>query len=238
MLPLPPTAPIPPLPTPPAPPRNPPAAQVPQRAAPRWVPIRTLSERHRERVVQHLLALTDNDRILRFGHLASDERVRHYAEQLDFTRDKVFGVFNRKLELVAMVHLAFEAATANLPGGAAAEFGVSVLPSQRGRGLGGQLFDHAVTHARNRGVKTLLIHMARDNGAMLAIVRRAGATLRFEGSEALAKLPLPADTLGSQIQELLGHQAAEFDYRLKLQVLRLDAMRPADQPGQPEKPTA
>ena len=33
---------------------------------------------------------------------------------------------------------------------------------------------------------------------------------------------LPADTLGSQLEELLGHHAADFDYRMKLQVLRLD----------------
>jgi hypothetical protein len=70
------------------------------------------------------------------------------------------------------------------------------------------------------------IHLARDNAAMLGIVRRAGASLSFEGPDAVAELPLPADTLGSQIEELLGHQAAEFDYRFKLQVLRLDALRP------------
>ena len=185
-----------------------------------WAPVRTLSEQHRAQVAEHLLALDDADRILRFGHLASDDRIRHYAEQLDFERDEVFGIFNRRLKLAAMAHLAFG------PAGDSAEFGVSVNARARGRGLGSQLFDHAVVHARNRGAHTMLIHLARDNAAMLGIVRRAGAALRFEGTDALAELPLPADTLGSQIQELLGHQAGEFDYRLKLQVLRLDAMRP------------
>jgi ribosomal protein S18 acetylase RimI-like enzyme len=185
-----------------------------------WAPVRTLGERHRERVAEHLLALNEADRMLRFGHLASDERIHHYAEQLDFERDEVLGVFNRRLKLVAMAHLAFG------PARDTAEFGVSVNARVRGRGLGAQLFEHAVTHARNRGAHTMLIHLARDNAAMLGIVRRAGAALRFEGTDALAELPLPANTLGSQIQELMGHQAGEFDYRLKLQVLRLDAMRP------------
>lgn len=185
-----------------------------------WVPIRTLGARHRERVHQHLLALDDADRGRRFGHLASDERIRHYADQLDFGGDALFGVFDRRLQLVAMVHLAF------LPEGGTAEFGISVLPQMRGRGVGAQLFEHAITLARNRSVNTLIIHLARDNAPMLAIVRRAGAQLAFDGSDAIATLPLPADTLGSQIQEMLGHQTAEFDYRLKLQALRFDALRP------------
>jgi GNAT superfamily N-acetyltransferase len=185
-----------------------------------WVPIRALGPRHRERVCQHLLALDDEDRARRFGHLASDERIRHYVDQMDFHADALFGVFDRRLQLVAMVHLAFQ------PQGGAAEFGISVLPQMRARGVGALLFEHAVTLARNRNVDTLIIHLARDNAPMLAIVRRAGAALAFDGSDAIATLPLPADTLGSQIQEMLGHQAAEFDYRLKLQALRLDTLRP------------
>jgi len=184
-----------------------------------WAPVRTLGEHHRERVAEHLLALDDGDRSLRFGHVVSDERIRHYVDQLDFDRDEIFGVFDRRLRLVAMAHLAFDAGRDN------SEFGVTVQAHLRGRGLGMQLFEHAVTHARNRGVRKMLIHLARDNAPMLAIVRHAGAQVSFEGSEVLAELPLPADTLGSQIEELLGHQAAEIDYRLKLQVLRLDAMR-------------
>jgi ribosomal protein S18 acetylase RimI-like enzyme len=118
-----------------------------------------------------------------------------------------------------MVHLAFQAQ------GCAAEFGISVLPAVRGRGIGALLFEHAVTLARNRRVHQLLIHLARDNAPMLAIVRRAGAELAFDGSDAIATLPLASDTLGTQIQEMLGHHAAEIDYRLKWQALRLERVR-------------
>jgi GNAT superfamily N-acetyltransferase len=188
-----------------------------------WVPIRSLGSRHRRRVRQHLLALGSDDRARRFGHHASDERVLHYVDTLDFGGDAIFGVFDRQLRLVAMVHLAFQAP------GDAAEFGISVLPSVRGRGVGALLFGHAVTLARNRGVHRLVIHLARDNAPMLAIVRRAGASLAFEGSDAIATLPLAGDTLATQMQELLGHQAAELDYRLKRQALRPDRTRPRSQ---------
>jgi ribosomal protein S18 acetylase RimI-like enzyme len=171
-------------------------------------------------VLKHLLALDDADRTLRFGHLASDERIQHYVAQLDFERDELFGIFDRRLHLVAMAHLAFIAGQP--PAAGITEFGVSVLMRQRGQGLGSRLFEHSVMHARNRGMSKMLIHLARDNAAMLGIVRRAGASIEFEGSDVLAQLPLPADTLGSQIAELLGQQAAELDYRLKARVLRLN----------------
>jgi GNAT superfamily N-acetyltransferase len=185
-----------------------------------WVPIRVLGPRHRHRVSQHLLALGSDDRARRFGHLASDERIQRYVAQMDFDADVIFGVFDRRLRLAAMVHLAFQSEAG------AAEFAISVLQRMRGRGVGALLFEHAVTLARNRGIRRLVIHLARDNAPMLAIVKRAGAELAFKGSDAIASLPLASDTLSTQIQEMLGHQAAELDYRLKWQARRLHRSRP------------
>lgn len=187
---------------------------------PLWLPMRTLNASHRELVQAHLLALDKRDRALRFAHAASDEQICQYVAQIDFVHDEVFGVFDRRLRLVAMAHLAFET------DGLTAEFGVSVLPHVRGRGFGARLFDHAVMHARNRGVSTLVLYVARENDAMLGIVRRAGAQLTFEGSEATARLPLVADTLGSKVEAVLEAHAAEFDYQLKMHVLRLDRLWP------------
>lgn len=199
-------------------------SSVGARAPGAWVPIRNLSPHHTPRVGDHLLALNEGDRLLRFGFLATDEQIRSYVDQIDFERDLVFGIFDRCLKLLAMAHLAFEPA-GDRPA-TVVEFGVSVSERARGRGYGARLFDHAVTHARNRGAKTMMIHIARDNSAMLGIVRRAGAEVEFDGSEAVARLLLPQDTLGSQIEELVGHQAADLDYRIKMQVLRLDRLRP------------
>ena len=192
------------------------------RSSLRWVPIRSLDSRQRPEIIRHLQALSLEDRQRRFGHAISDERITAYVQSMDFDHDAVFGVYDRSLRLSALVHLAFgepQTTTEALPD-ASAEFGISVLPRMRGRGVGALLFDHAMTLARNRSVHTLLIHLARDNTPMLNIVRKAGAGIAFSGGDALATLSLPADTLGSQIQELLGHQAAELDFRLKQQGLR------------------
>ena len=105
----------------------------PSPATPVVVPIRSLGPGHRERIAAHLLSLDEQDRYLRFGYAANDEQITRYVDELDFERDDIFGIYNRKLELIAMAHLAFlvEANTPNC-----AEFGVSVLKKARGRGFG------------------------------------------------------------------------------------------------------
>jgi ribosomal protein S18 acetylase RimI-like enzyme len=178
-----------------------------------WVPIRSLAERHRARILAHLLDLPDSDRYMRFGYAASDAQIARYVDLIDFERDEVFGVFNRRLELIAQAHLA------SLPNASEAEFGVSVLPKARGRGYGARLFDHAVLHARNRGVDTLLVHVLSDNTAMLRIARSAGASVERDGGESLARLRLPPDDLRSHLDAFIESSAAEVDYQLKAQQL-------------------
>lgn len=178
------------------------------------VPIRSLGPGHRDRIASHLLALDEHDRYLRFGYSATDEQVERYVANLDFERDDIFGVYNRRLELIAMAHLAFSLDPALK---SCAEFGVSVAKKARGRGYGGRLFDRAVIHARNEGVEMLFIHALSENTAMLKIARNAGATLERAGSETDAHLRLPPATLDSRVSEILAEQLAQTDYQLKAQ---------------------
>ena len=180
-----------------------------------WVPIRSLGPRHHDRIVAHLLSLEESDRYLRFGYPATDAQIARYVDTLDFDQDEVFGVFNRRLELIAMAHLPHPNAPADPKRGAMAEFGVSVIRKARGRGFGARLFEHSVLHARNRGVQTLFIHALSENTAMLKIARNAGATVERDGSESDAWLRLPPDTFVSHVEEMMGEQAAEFDYQIK-----------------------
>ena len=181
---------------------------------PLMVPIRSLGPAHRERIAQHLLALAPTDRYLRFGYAASDEQVQRYAAQLNFDRDEIFGIYNRRLQLIAMAHLAY---TSTPEHSECAEFGVSVLAHARGRGYGGRLFDRAAMHARNAGVSMLFIHALSENTHMLNIARAAGALLRREGSESEAFLELSPASFDTRMAEAVEQQFAEIDYRLKLQ---------------------
>lgn len=179
------------------------------------VPIRSLGANHRERIARHLLALDAHDRYLRFGFSANDEQIQRYADSLNFDRDEIFGIYNRRLDLIAMAHLAFSA-DSRLD--ACAEFGVSVLAGARGRGYGARLFDRAAMHARNEGVSRMFIHALSENTAMLKIARKAGAIVERDGSESEAHLRLPPATLDTRLTELVEEQLAQTDYRIKVQV--------------------
>lgn len=178
-------------------------------------PIREVPERHRDRILRHLLALDERDRYLRFGYMANDAQIERYVNSLDFSHDELYGVYDNQLELVALAHLAYSEDPEHRE---CAEFGGSVNKSERGRGLGQQLFDRAVLHCRNRGVYLLFIHALSENKTMLRIARNAGATVERSGSESEAHLVLPEATVATRIEEMLDDGVARTDYRIKQQV--------------------
>jgi RimJ/RimL family protein N-acetyltransferase len=178
------------------------------------VPICALAVEHRAAIEQHLIDLPADDRYLRFGYAATDEHIRRYVERIRFDRDEVFGVFNRRLQLIAMAHLAYAVEPDRTN---SAEFGVSVSPHARGRGYGSELFERAVVHARNHGVNVLHIHALSENAAMLTIARNGGATVVRDGSDSLAHLVLPPANFESHLLELVDEQLARTNYRFKAQ---------------------
>lgn len=179
-----------------------------------WLPVRPLTAEHRSDIAAHLRALSPHDRYLRFGSAAGDEQIEGYVASIDFDHDEVLGIFNRRLELVAAAHLAFER-----DGGGerrtSAELGLSTIDGARRRGFASRLFRQVMLIARNRGVDTLVIHALSENAPMLRIASQAGATLQLDGTDAVASLRLPPDTLGTRIDELFDSTAAELDYRIK-----------------------
>lgn len=179
-----------------------------------YLPIKSLGPQHRERILAHLLALDEQDRYLRFGYAAGDAQIRRYIDSLNLAQDDVFGIFNRKLELVAMAHLAYALSP---DCSHCAEFGVSVSSRARGRGYGARLFERATMHARNEGVSLMFIHALSENTAMLNIARKAGARLVRDGSETEAFLELLPANFDTVVSELVQEQVAQTDYHLKRQ---------------------
>jgi GNAT superfamily N-acetyltransferase len=200
-----------------------PAAPQEREVVPQWVPALHLDASHKQAIEEHLLRLGPDDRYLRFGYAASDEQIARYVAHIGFGSDAVFGVLNRRLELVAMAHLAHAATGPGLE----AEFGVSVSAHLRGKGFGTRLFQHAVLMARNQGVQWLRIHALSENRAMLHIAMRAGATVERCGPEAEALLRLPSADVASRWEAWLESSAAQIDYSVKQQAQRLEKVRSA-----------
>ncbi|MEO8543894.1 MAG: GNAT family N-acetyltransferase [Burkholderiaceae bacterium] len=191
------------------------------------VPIRSLGESYRGEIAMHLLQLDRHDRYLRFGFVATDAHIDRYIATLDFDRDELLGITNRKLALIAMAHLALIPANGNL---SCAEFGVSVLKPARGRGFGALLFERAAMDARNKRVSQLFIHALSENTAMLRIARNAGAVVERMGSDSEAFLTLAPPTLGSRMAEIVEDHYAQIDYRWKSQSKQLHDILAAIKP--------
>ena len=183
------------------------------------VMVKELAERDRRRMLKHFLALEKPDRLLRFGSYLGDEQVTKYVQGIDFSRDIVFGVYNRVFKLVAVGHLAFaprdESRSAVTEKERVAEFGVSVSKSARGMGVGSKLFERAAIHCRNSDVDTLYMHCLSSNKTMMHIAKKAGMQIHRDYGEADAYLKLPLANPASVLQEALDEQFATLDYTFK-----------------------
>ena len=177
---------------------------------PASIPVQRLPESARDALREHLLAFGPEDLYLRFGTAMQPEAIAAYVERIDFDNDVVFGVHDDALRLIGAAHLAF--------GDTAAEFGVSVLPGHRGRGIGSSLFARAAEHARNRYHRRLYMHCLSRNAAMMRIARRAEMDVIVETGEADAYLDLPAADPMSITHETVVNRLAVIDYELKAQV--------------------
>lgn len=185
------------------------------------LPIR-LRDTDRHALTQHFLALDADDRRLRFGASIADDGIRALDERIDFERDEIFGIAGDDLRLLAVVHVAFYPAKA--------ELGLSVLPGARGLGLGNALFSRAVMHLTNRGVQEVFVHCLSENGAMMHLARKNGMRVVHDGSETDAYLVLPRATPGSVLAEWVWDENARFAHEMRrgtrLALDFLQAMKP------------
>ena len=202
------------------------ASQAAHRAP---VLVRELTAGDREQLLAHFLALGDDDRLLRFGQAAPDHVIENYVRSIDFARDTVFGVYDHRLELVGVGHLAYLPADGDRR---TAEFGVSVLERSRSIGVGSQLFERAAIRSRNTRVTTLYMYCLSRNTTMMHIAKKAGMKIEYAYGSADAYLTLPPADQASIITEMLQEQAAAFDYAIKRQTRNtariIEAMMPAE----------
>jgi GNAT superfamily N-acetyltransferase len=141
-------------------------------------------------VTAHLLALSSEDRRLRFGRALSDAALRDYVARIDFDRDAMFGFLAEDLSLGGAAHLAIVDGVA--------ELGMSVLAAYRRRGVGSALFQRASEFARNHRIRTLFMRCLTGNAAMMHIARKSGMKIVTSGGAADAYLPLNPGTIAAE----------------------------------------
>ena len=181
--------------------------------------VAQLGPHHRNRVLEHLHGLSEQDLRLRFGYAVTDGALRAYVRKLHFSRDAIFGIFDDAAELLALGHLGFEK-NASLK---TAEFGLSVLPCARRRGFGLRLLQRAAVHARNRGATNLMMTYVPENDALKRLAERAGMQLVSDVYEPRAFLSLEPPTAASLMDETFSEMLAAI--ALGFRVANADAMQ-------------
>lgn len=144
--------------------------------------VERLSDDMRASLVAHFLALPLKDRSLRFGMALAPTVIAAYVDGIDFERDLVFGVRDDRLAPVGVGHLAIE--------GDLAELALSVLPANRRRGIGSELFKRAVSEARARCIPSVCMHCLAGNTPVMRIAQRFGMDLITCDGDAAAYLKL------------------------------------------------
>lgn len=179
---------------------------------------RELRADERPQLVAHLLALSVEDRRLRFAHALSDDSVRQYVEDIDLSRDVVFVVTDATLAIVGAAHLA--------RGDGHAQLGLSVLPSGRGKGIAGTLLERCIARARNWGVRVMFMNCLAENAPMMHLARKQSLAIAVSGAEAEAFVKLPQGDLKSLATEVVAEHLGLFDHAQKSYWLALQGRRP------------
>ena len=136
----------------------------------------------------HFAALGSEDLRYRFCGSIKPDGITHYVDQLNRPDVSSFGIyFAADITLIAVCQLG--------QSGGELEVGVSVLPAFRRKGLAKALLEYSARHARERGLRTLLIHTLMDNTPMLTLARRMGMRIEMLDGEADGRLRLRADTI-------------------------------------------
>ena len=131
---------------------------------------------------EHLKRLSDADRYMRFEALVPDEAIDRYVAGIRRANAVVIGVFDGEGELRGAAHVARV--------GRSAELGLSVEKGFRGRGLGSQLLDEAISSARILGASSFCALCLARNGWMRRQLRKRGFELSREGGCILAERDL------------------------------------------------
>src|SRR3954452_21116724 len=148
--------------------------------------IRRLGPGERDLLPGHFLRLSAEDRHLRFGGLAGEDRVRAYCARLDRPLAVVLGYL---VDGVPRAVGELKTIAGSRP--SAVQLAVSVGAPFRGRGVGTELCRRLLVRARNRLVARVHMLCLLDNRRAQRIARGLGGALAFHPGEVEAEIGLP-----------------------------------------------
>ena len=139
---------------------------------------------HFHDLVGHFLALSPNDRVLRFGGAMSDAWIVAYVESLLASAEPVLVVIERGGDISGALHLE------SIDGGVV--LGLSVSTWARRLGIGTLLLHRAGLMTRVRGFKTLFVRNLNLNPPLQQLALRLGMSVACATTALITRLEAPA----------------------------------------------
>jgi ribosomal protein S18 acetylase RimI-like enzyme len=157
-------------------------------------PIRKLRAWEREKVRDHLLRLSPDDRQRRFLGSVSDDFIVAHSDALFAPGVTVLGCFmGGALRAVGELHQQVAVQIA--------EIAITVEPSFQNRGLGTEMLRRLVLIARNRGIRTLHCFCLLDNTRAQKIAHKLDGALQFVDGAIEAEIIQPWPNFWSLLNE-------------------------------------
>lgn len=169
---------------------------------------------YEQKIIDHLSALNDDDKYLRFGCAMNQANIEKYVKSSMAQHDFLFAVFNEEGQIVAFLHMA--KTEVGTTGKCAFEIGLSVDAECRGQGFGSALFKKAITFATAMGASYVFTYCLRENKAMQALAKSNDLRVILHDGEMTGKLELDGVGFKDAINNLI-------DFNLTNQLMLLDA---------------
>jgi RimJ/RimL family protein N-acetyltransferase len=165
--------------------------------------VRKISADEADAFVAHLLRLTPDDRRLRFGNGVGPLFLASYGQRRGGPADVRLGYFAD-----GCLRGAGELVLCREERRRTAEIALSVEQAWQGRGIGSELLRCCVMLARNRMIARLRICCLPENRRMQALMRKAGAVVRFDGAMMEGRIETSWPTYMTMTEEMWGDSYA------------------------------
>lgn len=165
--------------------------------------VRKIAAGEAEAFAAHLMRLAPEDRRLRFGNGVGPLFIASYGQRRCGPADVRLGYFE-----AGWLRGAGELILSREERSRTAEIALSVEQAWQGQGIGSDLLRCCMVLARNRMIARLRIFCLPENRRMQALMRKAGAAVRFDGTMMEASIEPSWPTCMTMAEEMWGDSYA------------------------------
>lgn len=174
------------------------------------LPIRRLLDSELHKYEEHLLALDDTSRNLRFAGVIRDEGIVRFIQTMreNIHQHKLFVIEDADLNIIGVGHISLV--------GDQMELAFSVANEHRGKGYGTELMARCLEWCRNRGITKGYMVCLHHNQAVKKMAAKNGMKMHSEYGETTADIELPGPTAMTIMNEIYASNLAALDHYTKI----------------------